>query len=130
MAQRIAQAVSVFHENLTGHAPKSVTVVLSNNTLVITLHEALSKAERVLARNPAGAAQVQDFHRQLFNTASQPLREEITQITGVDVREAAAEIEPKSGAIVHAFTSGDMVQVYLLTDPISEAVWNGAGYSI
>ena len=50
----------------TGHVPKSVTVVLSESTLVITLHGALSPAEKALAKSPAGAAQVQEFHRQLF----------------------------------------------------------------
>ena len=45
---------------------RSVTVVLSEDTLVITLHGALSPAEKALAQSPAGAAQVQEFHRQLF----------------------------------------------------------------
>jgi hypothetical protein len=48
--------------------------------------------------------------------ATQSLREEIKRITGRDVREAAAEVEPGTGAVVHAFTSGTMVQVFLLAD--------------
>ena len=66
MAQQIAQAASAFEQRRTGHVPKSVTVVLSEDTLVITLHGALSPAEKALAKSPAGAAQVQEFHRQLF----------------------------------------------------------------
>ncbi|MCA9258780.1 MAG: hypothetical protein KDA61_06255, partial [Planctomycetales bacterium] len=31
-----------------------------------------------------------------------------------DVREAAAEVELATGAVIHAFTSGAMVQVFLL----------------
>ena len=54
MAQQIAEAASAFEERRTGHVPKSVTVVLSDNTLVITLHEALSPAERALANSPGG----------------------------------------------------------------------------
>jgi len=56
-----AQAAIAFEQRRTGrpHAPSSVTVVLSEGTLVITLHEALSPAEKELARTPAGAAQVQ-----------------------------------------------------------------------
>ncbi len=46
MAQQIAQAASVFEQQRTGNTPKSVTVVLSDTTLVITLHGALSEAER------------------------------------------------------------------------------------
>ena len=32
----------------------------------------------------------------------------------MEVREATAEIEPASGAVVHAFTTGTVVQVFLL----------------
>jgi len=62
MAQQVAQAASSFQLQRTGHAPKSVTVVLSEDTLVVTLHGALSPAEQALSKNPAGAAQVQEFH--------------------------------------------------------------------
>ena len=124
MAQRVAQAASAFHEQYTGHAPKTVTVVLSQNTLVIMLHEALSKAEKALAQNPNGATKIQEFHRQLFSTSSAALQEQIKEITGVKVREAAAEVEPRSGAVVHAFASGTMVQVFLLEKPIVLAMWN------
>ena len=39
VARQIAQAASAFEQERTGHVPKSVTVVLSENTLVITLHD-------------------------------------------------------------------------------------------
>ena len=94
VAQEIAQAAVAFHEQRTGHAPKSVTVVLGEDTLVVTLHGALSPAEQSLAKSAEGAAQVQKFHRQLFTNSSEPLRQEIRRITGVDVREATAEVEP------------------------------------
>lgn len=115
VAQQIAEAVSVFQKQSTGHAPKSVTVVLSEDTLVITLHGALTPAEQALAKSEVGAAQVQEFHRQLFATSSESLREKIKRITGRAVREATAEVEPTTGAIVHAFTTGTLVQVFLLT---------------
>jgi uncharacterized protein YbcI len=98
----------------TGHAPASVTVVLSDDTLVITLHDALSPAEKALALSANGAAQVQEFHRQLFLNSADSLRKEIKRITGREVREAAAEVEPASGTVVHAFTTGNLVQVFLL----------------
>jgi uncharacterized protein YbcI len=124
MAHKVAEAARAFHLHRTGHAPGAVTVVLSDGTLVITLHEALSEAEKALAQNPSGAAKVQEFHRQLFITSSRTLQQEIEKITGVEVREAAAEVEPRSGAVVHAFTSGTMVQVFLLAHSLSEATWN------
>jgi uncharacterized protein YbcI len=114
MAQEIAQVAIAYQVERTGHAAASVTVVLSEETLVITLHDALTPAEKALALNPGGAAQVQDFHRQLFLSSDDRLRKEIKRITGREVREAAAEIEPATGAVVHAFTTGNVVQVFQL----------------
>jgi uncharacterized protein YbcI len=54
VAQQIAQAASAFERQRTGHLPRSVTVVLSDETPVITLHGTLSEAEKVLAGDPAG----------------------------------------------------------------------------
>jgi uncharacterized protein YbcI len=124
MAQEIARAAIAFEQRRTGnHLPKSVTVVLSEGTLVITLHEALSPAERAMSQSTAGAAQVQEFHRQLFASSSDSLRQEINRITGMDVREATAEIEPASGAVVQAFTTGTVVQVFLLAGNAATETW-------
>ena len=112
MTQQVAEAVSAFQQRRTGYAPKAVTVVLSEDTLVVTLHEALSPAEKALARTSEGAVQVQEFHRQLFKNSADLLRQEIQRITGIEVREATAEIETTTGAVVHAFTTGAMVQVF------------------
>ena len=124
MAQEVAQAVIAFQQRTTGHAPKAVTVVLSQDTLVVTLHEALSPAEKELARSPEGAAQVEEFHRQLFSSSSHSLREEIERITGVDVREAVAEVEPTTGAVVQAFTSSAVVQVFRLAGSVQRDTWS------
>ena len=126
MARQIAEAASVFEEQRTGNKPKAVTVVLSDTTLVITLHGALSEAETALAKSPAGAAQIQDFHRQLFASASESLRQEIRRITGVEVREATAEVEPTTGTVVGVFTTGTTVQVYLLAHAMPAESWSGS----
>jgi len=127
MARDIARAASAFEERRTGHAPESVTVVLSDNTLVITLHGAFSPAERALAKTPVGAAQVQEFYRQLFATTADPLRQEIKRITGVEVAEAAAEVETATGTVVKVFTSGTVVQVFLLAQRLPAETWTGNG---
>src|SRR5437016_10715158 len=124
MAQEIGQAAIAFEQVRTGHVPRSVSVVLGEDTLVITLHGALSPAERTLAKSPAGAAQVQEFHRQLFNNASEALRQEIKRITGVEVREAAVEIEPTTGTMLQVFTTGTMVQVFLLAGDVPADSWS------
>ena len=118
-AQQLADVARVCQQQRTGLAPTAVTAVLSDDTLVVTLHNALTPAERDLARTSEGAAQVQEFHRQLFFSESESMRQEIRRITGREVREATAEIETATGAVVHAFTTGSMVQVFLLT-PESE----------
>lgn len=112
--QKIAEAASNFQLETTGHRPTAVSVVLSDETLVITLHDALSPAERALSKSSEGANKVQDFHRELFASSSEAFRKEIELLTGRQVREAAAEVEPATGAIVHAFTTGTMIQVFLL----------------
>ena len=125
MAQQVAKAASAFQFQRTGHAPKAVSVVLSEATLVITLHGVLSPAERALAESPEGAAKVQDFHRKFFTSSAERLRQEIRRITGVNVREAAAEVELTTGTVVQVFTTGTMVQVFLLAQGIPAADWNG-----
>lgn len=119
-ARQIAEAATRFQFETTGHNPKAVSVVLSDETLVITLHDALTPAEKALSNTVQGASKVQNFHRELFASSSDSLRKEIERITGRKVREAVAEVDPSTGAIVHAFTSGTMVQVFLLASDAFE----------
>ncbi|MGP0066778.1 MAG: DUF2294 domain-containing protein [Isosphaeraceae bacterium] len=127
MAQQIAKAAIRFEGDHNGLVPESATVVLSGDTLVVTLHGALSPAEKALAKTAAGAAQIQEFHRQLFTSSSEPLRKEIKRITGVEVREATAEVEPTTGTVVHVFTTGTIIQVFLLAGSLPTETWSGSG---
>src|SRR3954469_22015877 len=117
ITEQIANVARASQHERTGLAPQAVTVVQSDGTLVITLHGALSPAEQTLSKTAEGAAKVQEFHRQLFNDSSQALVAQIQRITGVQVRESAAEVETASGTVVHAFASGTMVQVFLMAQP-------------
>jgi uncharacterized protein YbcI len=126
VAQQLARAASAFEQQRTGHVPRSVTVVLSEDTLVITLRGALSPAEKQVAKTPAGAAQMQEFHRQLFANAADALRQEIQRITGVAVREATAEIETATGAVMQLFATGTVVQVFLLARNVPADTWSGS----
>jgi uncharacterized protein YbcI len=118
ITEQLAEMASLLQQQRTGVAPKAVTAVLSEDTLVVTLHDALTPAEKDLARTPEGAAQVQEFHRRLFSTESDSMRQEIKRITGREVREATAEIETATGAVVHVFTTGAMVQMFLLAPKV------------
>jgi uncharacterized protein YbcI len=124
MAEQIGRSAIAFELQRTGHPPKSATVVLKNDTLVITLHGALSPAERALAQQgPDGATTVREFHRQLFATSSDWLRREIKRITGVEVREATAEVDASTGAVIGVFTTGTTVQVFLLAEKVANDTW-------
>lgn len=113
-SKELAQIALSMQSERTGHTPKAVTVVASEETVVLTLHEALTPAEKILARTESGAAKVEQYHRALFAVSCDELRKEIQRLTGRKVREAAVVVEPATGAIVHAFTSGTVVQIFQL----------------
>ena len=125
MAQQIGRAAVAFELQRTGHAPASASVVLNQDTLVVTLHGALSPAERALAQqSPAGAATVREFHKQLVATSSDWLRREIQRFTGVEVREASAEVDAGAGAGIGVFPTGTTVQVFLLAEKVPDDAWS------
>ena len=78
-----------------------------------------------MAQTPAGAAKLQEFHSELFDNASDPLRKEIKRITGVEVRESTTEAEPKMGRVVGVFKAGTTVQVFLLAQSVPGDSWSG-----
>ena len=60
IARQIAAAAGTVQLRWTGRIPSRVTVVLSGDTLVITLHDALTPAEQAMAPwGLAGAARLQ-----------------------------------------------------------------------
>jgi uncharacterized protein YbcI len=122
MVQLLADAARTFQLQQTGRAPTTVTVVISEDTLVVTLHEALSPAERALATSAEGAANLREYHQQLFRNSVGSLRKDIERITGRKVREAAAEVDPGTGSVSHAFTTGTTVQVFLLAASVPSEI--------
>jgi len=65
-SRELAQIALSMQSERTGHSPKAVTVVASEDTVVLTLHEALTPAEKILARTEHGASKVEQYHRALF----------------------------------------------------------------
>jgi uncharacterized protein YbcI len=119
MAQQIGQSAIAFEEHRLGRRPKSVTAVLGGEILVITMHGVLSRAEMTIAENSAGAAKLQEFHQELFNHSSEPLRQEIKRITGLDLCD-------KTSVAVQVFPTGTVVQVFVLDGRILDADhWGG-----
>ena len=126
LSKELAHLALAMQSERTGHTPKAVTVVATEETVVLTLHEALTPAEKILARTESGAAKVEQYHRALFAVSCDELRKEIQRLTGRKVREAAVVVEPATGAIVHAFTSGAVVQIFQL-EPHGMATHVSAG---
>jgi uncharacterized protein YbcI len=122
-AQRIAEAASAFEQRRTGRVPDLVTVVLSAKTLIISLHGVLSPAERAIANTPDGATRMQEFHRLLFASSSEPFRQKIEEIIGAEVQTAGGRIEAAS--LVPVFPAGVIVQVFLLADSLPTETWSG-----
>jgi uncharacterized protein YbcI len=120
LAKQIAQMAIAFQEQRLGRKPTSVTVVLGGDTLVITMHGLLSAGENALAASPEGAAQLQEFHHQLFKLSSDPLRKEIKRITGLEICEFAKD---KTTAAVQVFAGGTVVQVFLLAGSLPGDSW-------
>lgn len=126
LSKELAEIALSMQAERTGHTPKAVTVVASDDTVVLTLHEALTPAEKILASTESGANKVEQYHRALFAVSCDELRKEIQRLTGRKVREAAVVIEPATGAIVHAFTSGTVVQIFQL-EPMGTGTLVSAG---
>lgn len=114
-AKQLANVARQFEAHRTGREPESVTAVLLDDSLVITLREALSSAEQEAAKTPVGAAQVRESHRQHFLTSSDSLRHEIEAITGVAVLEATSEVTTLTGTVV---------LVFLLAASVAASTWS------
>ncbi len=105
IGERIARAVHAFELRRMKHARKWVAIFMNEETIVIALHGSMTDAEKDLAQSAAGAAEVHEFHRQLFAGVSALLLRRIKSITGMDVRQTSAEINSTTGSIVHLFTT-------------------------
>ena len=114
MAEQVEVAASLFEQQRTGHGRIWVTVFLNEDTMVISLHGALTAAEKALADCPSGGAQLQEFHRQLFTNDSTSFWRRITRITGMEVRDATAEVETTTGTVVQVLRTNTVVQEFLL----------------
>jgi len=118
MRRQIADAVSAFQQQSMGRAPKTLSVFMSDDTVVVMVRDGLSPAETRLAKSPAGATQMQNYHHRLFNCSCGSLLQDIKRITGLDVREATADLETVAGAVMQVFVTGTIVYVFLLSGRI------------
>lgn len=119
-AKQLADLARQFESHRTGRAPESVTAVLIDDSLVITLRGELSSAEQELAKTPAGAAQVRANHRQQFLDAGRSFQQQIEVLTGVAVLEATSEVSTQSGTVVYVVLLASNVEASTWTEAKSE----------
>lgn len=124
MTQQIAEATRVIEQQRAGHAPTAVTVVRSEDTLIIALRGGLAEIDQALVQHREGAAQEQGFLRLLFTSSADSLWRESARITGADVLEAVAKVDSATGTIMDVFTIGKITQVLLLSRPVPAETWS------
>jgi uncharacterized protein YbcI len=124
MTQQIAEATRVIEQQRAGHAPTAVTVVRSEDTLIIALRGGLAEIDQALVQRREGAAQEQGFLRLLFTSSADSLWRESARITGADVLEAVAKVDSATGTIMDVFTIGKITQVFLLSRPLPAETWS------
>ncbi len=99
VGQKIARAARDSEGRQTAHGREWAAVFMNEDTIVIALYGRLTDAEKTLVRSPAGAAQVREFHRQLFASATETLAQQIRRVTGMEIRDKTADIDPLTGEI-------------------------------
>lgn len=114
LARHVAQATGSFENLLVGRSPTSVTVVADGDWMVVTLHEAFTETERRVARDDAGAARVDAFHRYLFEHSLDALATHVRRATGVEIRGAIAHVDMHTGSVLKTFTTHPDVDLVLL----------------
>jgi uncharacterized protein YbcI len=127
--QKIGLAAQAFEKRRTKHGRDWVAVFMNEETMVIALHGLLTAEEKTLVQSPAGAAKVRKLHEELFASLSGTVHRMITCITGAVVKKTTAEIEPKTGRVVHIFTT-DAGEIDFLQTPRVSAETRGQGNTL
>lgn len=115
-ARRVAQAAGAFEQVLFGRAPISITVAIKSESMVVTIFEAFSAMERRLARTDEGSRRVVDFHRALFDSTRDLLRDHVRETTGVDLPGGLVHVDGETGSVTKTFTTDADIELFLLGD--------------
>ena len=110
----VAQAAGAFEHLLFGRTPISVTVAIKDESMVVTMLESFSPLERRLSRDDAGRRRVDEFHRALFDSTLDALRDHVRQTAGVDLRGAVVHVDAETGSITKTLSTDADIDLYLL----------------
>ena len=81
MAQQVLRAASTFQEQRTDGVPHSVAIDLGDDTLVITLKEVVSPAEKTLSKSGTDAVQMREIYRHFIADALASLRQHMKALS-------------------------------------------------
>lgn len=110
----VAQSAATFEHLLVGRAPTGATVVAGSDWLVLTLHEPFTTAERLQARDAAGARRVRQVHAALFARGLDPFRRHLFEGTGVLFHGAAVHVDAVNGSILKTLSTEPTVDLFVL----------------
>jgi len=94
MAPQVLRAASTFQEQRTDGVPHSVAIDLGDDTLVITLNEVLSPAEKTLSKSGTDAAQMREIYRHFIAGALASLRQHMKALSDENAPKAI-EVFPR-----------------------------------
>ena len=114
VARQVAQAAGSFEHRLLGRSPTSVTVVTAEDWMVVSMNELLSPIERRLARDEAGRARLQQYHRSLFESTLDALCDHVHQSTGIRLTGGLAHVDAAAGSVTKTFTTRANIECFLL----------------
>lgn len=114
LARQVAQATGTFENMLLHRVPRVVSVVTSEEWMVIHLHEDFDAVERRLAAATDGRQRVEEFHRFLFENSLPSLRSHVRRATGVTLRGAVAHVDTDNHAVLKTFSTNPTVDLFVL----------------
>jgi len=119
LSRRIAQAAGTFEHLLMHRAPTSITIVASDTSLVLTIHESFSPAERRLAADGAnGLERVSEYHHSLFDNSLDSLCRHVRTFSGVELCGAAAHVDARTGSVLKTLTTRAAVDTFVFGEGV------------
>lgn len=118
LARQVAQAAGTFENMLLHRVPKSVSVVASEEWMVVHLQEEFDSVERRLATAGDGRQRVEEFHRFLFESSLESLRSHVRRATGVMLRGAVAHVDTDTCMVLKTFSTHPSVDLFVLGNSV------------
>ncbi len=101
--RQIAEVVQRFEEQLTATGPSEVLIDNTDDYLLVTLRQALCKAERLYVQEPEAHTRLEELYIDVYNAAKEQLENSIAAILGRRVLRSRVSIDPLRGDVMLIF---------------------------